>query len=694
MKKLILISIIILFIILFILFFIREDLSFKNILLISIDTIRADHLSCYGYKKMKTNNIDYLANTGIMFTKAFCQVPLTLPSHTSIMTGLYPHHHGVRNNGTYIFDKKSPTLAKILKEKGFKTAAFISAYVLDRRFGLDFGFELYDDEVPINPLSPHQLEAERKAEEVSKKALKWLKNNLNNKFFLWIHYYDPHTPYAPPKKYADKYEDPYDGEIAYVDDQIGLLITFLKKNNIYSDTLIIIIGDHGEAFGEHQELTHGMFLYDTTIHIPFIIKFPKFNKHKKINATVRSIDLFPTILDLLHINNYKSDGNSLIPLIKSFSRKNNLINYAETLYPNNFKWSPLFSIRTKEWKLIDSPKPELYDLLNDPEEKANIIQKYPEKAKKFMDLLQSIKKYEKSSASVYVDKETREKLQALGYISSYSKISKNEQLPDPKDKIYYWLMLRKAQWLISKNPDEALEILINLNREDTYTAAYAQTLSAYFQKIKDWDNAIYYINEAIKRDNSNFTYWYDLGYCYAKKGMLVEAMAAVQESINLYQANPEAYNLRGTLLIYNNLIEEAMKNFQKALEYDPKNSTALANIGNIYLKKQEYEKAENYYNTSLIYNPNNSNSLNGLGVIAMHNKDYHKAIDYFQKAIVADPEFYECYFNIALAYIGIKEYAKARNYLEKLIIEIPLQQYPELYARASEIIRLLSEIRR
>jgi len=667
----------------------KPNLYFKNILLITIDTLRADHLSCYGYKKMKTKNIDDIADKGILFTKAFCQVPLTLPSHVSIMTGLFPNHHGVRNNGTYIFDKKSDTLAKVLKSQGYKTAAFISAYVLDRRFGLDYGFDLYDDEVPINPLSPHNLEAERKAAEVSKKAIQWLKKNGNNKFFLWVHYYDPHSPYSPPKQYRDKYEEAYDGEIAYVDDQIGLLFNSLKEINVYSDTLIIIMGDHGESFGEHKEFTHGMFLYDSTIHIPLIVKFPKFNKPRRINSTVRSIDLFPSILELLKLKNYKTDGSSLIPFLKFSSNRKDLWNYAETLYPNSFKWASLFSIRKKEWKLIEAPKPELYNLAMDPQENSNLILKYPDKAKELRDLLQTIKENEKSSTADYIDKETREKLQALGYISSYSKIDKSEELPDPKDKIEYWLLLRKAQFLLSKNPEEGLEILINLNREDTYTAAYSKTLSSYFQNIKDWDNAIYYINEAIKRDNDNALYWYDLAYCYAKKGMLEEAMMAVQQSIALYENNPEAYNLRGTLLVYKNYINEALENFMKALENDQKNSTALSNIGNIYFKKQEFQRAEYFYQESLKYNPRNPNTLNGLGVISMHNKNYLKAIDYFKKALEADPEFYECYFNIALAYISLKEYSQSRKYLERLIIEIPSNQYPELYARASQILRLL-----
>lgn len=691
MKKIIILILIITLTISILLFYflMRPNLYFKNILFITIDTIRADHLSCYGYKKIKTKNIDDIAARGILFTNAFCQVPLTLPSHVSIMTGLFPNHHGVRNNGSYIFDKKSETLAQVLKSQGYKTAAFISAYVLDRRFGLDYGFDLYDDEVPINPLSPHNLEAERKAEEVSKKAIQWLKNNGNNKFFLWIHYYDPHSPYSPPKEYRDKYEDPYDGEIAYVDDQIGLVINSLKEINAYSDTLIIIVGDHGESFGEHKEFTHGMFLYDATIHIPLIIKFPKYNKPKKINSLVRSIDLFPTILELLHLRNHKVDGRSLIPLINFSSNQKDLWNYAETLYPNSFKWASLFSIRNNEWKLIEAPKPELYNLAKDPEENFNFILKYPDKAKKLRELLQAVKENEKSSTANYIDAETREKLQALGYISSYSKIDKSEELPDPKDKIEYWLLLRKAQFLLGKNPEEGLEILINLNSEDTYTAAYSKTLSSYFQKIKDWDNAIYYINEAIKRDNDNSFYWYDLAYCYAKKGMLDEAMMAVQQSIALYENNPEAYNLRGTLLVYKNYIDEALENFMKALENDLKNSTALANIGNIYFKKQEFQKAEYFYQESLKYNPSNPNTLNGLGVISMHNKNYLKAIDYFKRALEADPEFYECYFNIALAYISLKEYSQSRKYLERLIIEIPAHQYPELYARASQILRLL-----
>ena len=232
------------------------DLTFKNVLLITIDTLRADHLSCYGYTKMKTAHIDALANEGVLFQNAFCQVPLTLPSHTSIMTGLYPVHHGVRNNGTFIFDKKSATLAKILSSYNYVTAAFVAAYVLDKRFGLNDGFAHYDDNVPVNPKNPRDLEAERKAETMTQQALQWLEQNRDKKFFMWVHYYDAHTPYVPPEPYASMYENPYDGEIAYVDDQIGKVVVYLQKNNLDSNTLIVIIADHGEAFGEHEESTH------------------------------------------------------------------------------------------------------------------------------------------------------------------------------------------------------------------------------------------------------------------------------------------------------------------------------------------------------------------------------------------------------------------------------------------------------
>jgi arylsulfatase A-like enzyme/Tfp pilus assembly protein PilF len=697
MKKIIAFPLCILIIALLILFFYfrhhekKLSLKFDNILLITIDTIRADHLSCYGYDKIKTVNIDAIAEQGIVFTKAFCQVPLTLPSHTSIMTGLFPNHHGVRNNGTYIFDKKSETLANVLKSKGYKTAAFVSSYVLDKHFGLNYGFDTYNDEVQEKQLSRHIIEAERDAKQVSEKALEWLRSNYNDKFFMWIHYYDPHAPYAPPKQYLTKVQNLYDGEILYVDEQIGVIINFLKENNIYSKTLIIIIGDHGEAFGEHNEREHGMFLYDTTVHIPFIMKFPRLKTGQKIKSAVRSVDLFPTILDIMGINYKNSDGKSLVEVINNPGGKDDTWNYSETLFPLDYKWSPLYSIRTKEWKLIDAPKPELYNLIKDPDEKDNIFDAYPKKANELKSLLESVKSNEKSAAASYIDKETREKLQALGYVSTYSKIDNTSKLPDPKDKINFWYRIRKARTLLNSNPDEAIRLLLELHNEDTYTANYAQVLAIYYQNNKDYDNAIFYINEAIKRNNTNYLLWYDLACSYAKKGMINQAKDAVEMSISLSNSNPESYNLRGTIYIYQNLIEDAIKDFNKALELDPYNSSALSNIGNIHLMRKEIQQAKEFYEKAINYNNKNSDALNGLGVIAMFNRDYAKAIDYFKSVLKEEPEFYECYFNIAICYINLRDYWSAKKYLEALLEVMPSQKYPQLYRQATQIIEALSK---
>ena len=668
------------------------DLSFRNVLLISIDTLRADHLSCYGYTKSKTAHIDNLADEGILFQNAFCQVPLTLPSHTSIMTGLNPVHHGVRNNGTFIFDKKSPTLAKILSSQNYAAAAFVAAYVLDRRFGLNDGFTHYDDDIPINPDNPRNLEAERKAGTMTQKALEWLEQNVNKKFFMWVHYYDAHTPYVPPEPYASRYENPYDGEIAYVDDQIGKVVAYLQKKNLESNTLIIIIADHGEAFGEHEEMTHGMFLYDATIHIPFIIHFPHFKPGKKINELVRSIDLFPTLLELINAKKYSSDGISLIPLIKGKKAERRGINYSETLYPNSFKWSALYAIRTLQWKFIKAPTPELYNVMKDPEEKINVYSSRPEKAHELLTELKEVQKREKSLRTQFIDKETKEKLQALGYVSTYSEVDQNAKLPDPKNKVEYWLQLRKAQYILKQNPDEGIAILLDLLKQDPYTAIYASSLSSYYEKLKDWDKAILYVNEAIKRDNANFYYWYDLAFCSAKKGLVQQALAAVQKSIDLYKNNPEAFNLRGSLYIQTNMAEEAIKDFKKSLELDAKNSEALANLGNVYFIGKDSIHAAYYFKESLRYDPKNSNSLNGLGVIALNMKKNNEALDYFQKAVSIDPNFYECYLNIAIVYISLKDYASARKYLEKLIETAPLPQYRNLYELAKKILKQLPAV--
>jgi len=344
------------------------ELEELNVILFTIDTLRADHLECYGYDKVKSPQINRLAKEGILFEHNIAQAPLTLPSHSSILGGFY-------------LDENHLTLAESLKNKGYATGAFVAAFVLDSRWGLDQGFDTYYDNFDLTKYKTVSLDSvQRRGDEVLAEVYKWVENQSQQKFFAWIHLYDPHTPYDPPEPYKTEYMGSrfrlYDGEIAYVDQLIGEFRDFMEKKNLFDKTLIIFTADHGESLGEHRESAHGFFIYDSDIRVPLIIRFPegKFAGHV-ISSQVKSIDIMPTVLHLLDEEMPESvQGESLLSLILENETQDERSAYSETYWPRyHYGWSELKSLRKGRYKFIDAPRPELYDTLEDPGEVNNLV---------------------------------------------------------------------------------------------------------------------------------------------------------------------------------------------------------------------------------------------------------------------------------------------------------------------------------
>lgn len=274
-----------------------------NVVLITIDTLRADHVGCYGYKQIKTPNIDGLAADGARFERAFAVVPVTLPSHSSILTGTYPMLSGMHDFSGNKLSPLQPTLASVLQQSGYRTGAVVASAVLDSRFGLNHGFDFYYDHFDFNRLDEANLdEMERPGNVVADVALDWLAKNSQKKFFLWMHLYDPHFPYNPPEPYRHEYASrPYDGEIAFADEQVGRILRFLKEKGIYQNTIIVLCGDHGESLGEHGEKTHGFFIYNATMHVPLLIRLPENVRSRAVDNPVSLVDLMPTVLEAVGV---------------------------------------------------------------------------------------------------------------------------------------------------------------------------------------------------------------------------------------------------------------------------------------------------------------------------------------------------------------------------------------------------------
>lgn len=417
--------------------------NIRNVLLISIDTCRPDYLSCYGFHSKTTPTIDATAKQAIVFTNAFTPVPLTLPAHSSMLTGTYPPSHGVHDNLDYVLAESNLTIAEILRQHHFTTAAIIGAFVLDQRFGLAQGFDTYNGhfEQPIG--SGDSLE--RRAAEVSRLACDYLDQHREEPFFLFLHYFDPHSEYDPPEPFASQYaHDLYAGEIAYTDHCIAQVLQKLKTLRLYDSTLIVIVGDHGEALSDHGEAEHGYYIYQSTVKVPFIIRPPGQRKTKNIKSIVSLVDVVPTILGYLNIDaptHLQGKDLSVYSAAKTPVDTKRYL-YCESLIPTKYDCNPLLGLVDKQYKYIETTRPELYDLLRDPLEQENLINKAPEHARLMKNQLHEIIKQLTNAVSadgaVTLDDQTRTRLETLGYVGTApvtTDLQIDQNKPDPKDFI-------------------------------------------------------------------------------------------------------------------------------------------------------------------------------------------------------------------------------------------------------------------
>ncbi|MGH7337333.1 MAG: sulfatase, partial [Myxococcota bacterium] len=410
------------------------------------DTTRADHLHAYGNQSVATPALDALARDGVLFAEASTPSPATLPAHSSLMTGLYPIHHGARANGTFHLGGQVETLAERLRAAGYRTGAVISAFVLDSRFGLDQGFELYHDDLSAGiKHSPHMFR-ERAAELTNEPAVKWLREHPGERFFLWVHYFDPHAAYLPPEPFRSEYaSDPYDGEIAYADSQIGALLAELDDLGVRDRTLLVYAADHGEGLGEHGEDTHSLLTYDSTLHVPLLLSAPAaLPRGRVIARPVSLIDVAPTVLSLLGLPRPgELDGIDLTQPALSPARSL----FFESLSTMTLHgWAPLLGVRRGDWKYVFAPTPELYDLARDPRERTNRHDAEPARAAALHDELLAFVGGDPLVASrvgtpLELDDETREQLAGLGYVHTAPSHATGDAPAarlDPKEGIRHW----------------------------------------------------------------------------------------------------------------------------------------------------------------------------------------------------------------------------------------------------------------
>ena len=569
-----------------------------DVFLISIDTLRADHVGCYGYKQVRTPNLDAVAAEGVRFTAAFTVSPITNSSHASIITGDYPSTHGVRDFGSPLA-VGHPTWAELLKQDGYHTAAFIGAVILDSKSlapGFDRGFEFYDNFPARTQSKSRWGRLERRGMDVAQRAEDWLRTHRAGPRFVWVHFYDPHDPYEPPPPYSEKYKTHlYDGEIAYADSALGHFLGFLRRQGWYDNALVIVVGDHGEGLGEHHEDTHGIFLYDATTHVPLLIKLPGAARAGlSISAQVRITDLLPTVLDVVGIKTAaKFDGASLQPYLEGKQTADRPA-LSETDYPLRFGWAPLRAARASTFKYIEAPQPELYDLHADPGELHSVYAPWDAKVQELRALVATLPAANTSSAGA-VGPEKVAELKALGYFPETrgaTTVQEPSLLPDPKDKIEIQNLIHNADLALEEGrAADARAGLLQAVKLDPSSAPALSELGQVEIKTEDFREAAEHLSQAAKLRPSDSNALYYLGVARAKTGDLAGSAEALEQSLKLAPGQFQARSLLGTVYRRSGELKKAADQYEAAVLVQPENSGVRLELGRVLLADKQYSGA-------------------------------------------------------------------------------------------------------
>ncbi|MGH9430971.1 MAG: tetratricopeptide repeat protein [Terriglobia bacterium] len=629
-----------------ILFAANDSQSRAPVILISIDTLRADHLGCYGYDAKLTPHLDALARAGTRFARIDSQVPLTLPSHTSLLSSTYPFVNGVEENGEVV-PKRLMTLPMILKSHGYRTAAFIGGYFLAERFGLDQGFGVYDspfDFARKGPQSAAQLK--RPGEDVTRDAAHWIQANSSVPFFAFVHLFDLHRPYElETRSRSPAGLSRYDAELAHVDGVLGDLFHRLSEEGIYQRSLIVVTADHGESLGEHGESTHGYFIYQSTLWVPLLVHWPA-GAHRfpaVVAQPAGLIDVAPTILEFLHIAPPpRFQGRSLFRFLRPPDSTAAEAVYSESLYArDHLECSPLRSLRLRRYQYIDAPRPELYDLLKDPRELTNLYEDRRSLAASIAGQLRSLMaKYSPARPpQVPVSLDTEEQLNSLGYLGvSRPSAASGEAGPDPKDRVKEY-----RQYL------HALRLEQTGNLPDAI---------AVYQRI---------LAEAPDVTLARF----DLASCYFQRGRFPEAIQELKKLMASHPHDLNAERLLGLAWIRMRNPGEARTAFQDVLAQSPSDYIANFNLGTLDEVERHWQTAESHFQAALRARPHSPDVFNALGVLSMDRGAADEARQNFQTAIRLDPTFARAYYNLGTLWAAEKRYHDAAQAFRRALAATP-----------------------
>jgi len=651
-----------------------------NVLLVTIDTLRPDRLSCYSPKYLQTPRIDGLAAKGVLFERAFAHDPETLPSHTNILLGMTSLAHGVSENSKSIVAQKFLTLAELLKSRGYATGAFVSAFPLDSRFGLNQGFDVYDDHYPAKAQTG-LLFSERRAEKTVAAALQWL-SAQKGQWFCWVHLWDPHDPYAPPEPFFTQYQDdPYSGEVAYVDSQLGLLFGELEKRQLMDKTLIILTGDHGESLGDHGETYHGYFAYNTTLWVPLIISAPG-GKAARVKDYVSHVDIFPTVCDMLGLEKPASlQGDSLLPFLRGKTRKARPIYFEALEAYLNRGWAPLRGVIENGKKYIDSPIPELYDLENDFGEAKDLaaasnLPPYNKRLQEVMKLGAS--PLTARAGRQTTDRETLERLRSLGYAAS--RVAQLKSSYGPEDDLKTLLPLEQKVGLASRlmkqgRLAESVRLLEDVLKERKDFGTAYERLFEIYRSQGLVDDALQVFERAVAANPGNYLFSSGYGIALVRNGRYQKGAEILEKSLSLYDQDAEVWNSLG--VAYGNMgdLEKAGEDFGRALALAPEDAIFNDNVGTLHVtmaqKTKDPESARQslaFFEKAIAADPTLASVYNGLAGALRFLDRRDEAIANWEKAVELDPNFNMAIFNLAVAYLEKGDKTKALEYCQKYLL--------------------------
>ncbi len=683
-----------------------------NVVVVTLDTLSARHLAQYGNERIETPAFGRVAAEGVLFEQATATVPLTLPSHSTMFTGTYPMFHGVRDNGGYYLGEEAVTLAETLGDAGWRTGAFVAAFVVDSRWGLDQGFERYHDDFDFREFERISLDTvQRRGDDVLDAALAWMDGVKEERFFSWIHLYDPHWPYDAPEPWGARAGDypgaDYDAEVAFTDSLVGRLLDWLDANELAEDTVLALIGDHGESLGRHREGAHGFFIYDATMQVPFLVRAPyrQIGRGLRAPGQVRGLDLMPTVLDLVGVPvPAPVQGVSLRPMLEGTATDLDLWAYSESLYPrNHYGWSPLRALRNGVLHFISAPRPELFEVAADPEQTRNLAPDRPGQVRQLQARLDQLVAELGSDAAERhepetLDEETRAQLAALGYLGGASRVTvdPDEPLADPKDKIVLYNLLKAAGTDSTEHRiEDAMAKVRRVLAEDASILEAHFVLGNLFVKQEDWDGAINAYREALALDpeylsavlgladayrlaerydeaaagyrrlldldpNDNKAH-YHLAEIHAAREEYEEALAVLERLETTGEQRAPAHNLKGQCLLSLGRLDEAEAELRRALEMDDRLSDAWYNLALLFEERGDGSGAIEAYETRLEMAPKDFRSHFNLARLLGAMGDPVRMEASFRAALEANPDFAVGYLYLAKALLDRGELTEAEG---------------------------------